>query len=221
MTMDELSRETFLPDSGRNHVVLFEPQIPANTGNIARTCAATNSPLHIIRPMGFPIDDKKMKRAGLDYWDKLDLHFYDSLEDFLSRCSGQLHLVTKFADKVYSDGLYNDDTSHYFLFGREDKGLPEEFMRQYPEQAIRIPMNDEHVRSLNVSNAVCMVVYEALRQQQFAGLELRHTYENDKLKWGALLLILIDLNISGISFDGQLTFTSLSLDKVWADFFIA
>ena len=138
----------------RNHIVLFEPRIPQNTGNIARTCAATNSPLHIIRPMGFPIDDKKMKRAGLDYWDKLEITYYDNLADFMSK-------------------------NHA---GREDTGLPEDFMREHPEKAIRIPMNDEHVRSLNVSNTVCMIVYEALRQQQFEGLELSHRYHHDKLK---------------------------------------
>ena len=140
----------------RNHIVLFEPRIPQNTGNIARTCAATNSPLHIIRPMGFPIDDKKMKRAGLDYWDRLDI--------------------------TYSEEAYADGEDHYFMFGREDTGLPEDFMREHPEKAIRIPMNDEHVRSLNVSNTVCMIVYEALRQQQFEGLELSHRYQHDKLK---------------------------------------
>ncbi|MGT2906783.1 tRNA (cytidine(34)-2'-O)-methyltransferase [Streptococcus dentiloxodontae] len=166
-----------------NHIVLFQPQIPQNTGNIARTCAATNTPLHIIRPMGFPIDDKKMKRAGLDYWDKLDIYFYDSLEEFMKKAdAGRLHLVSKFAETVYSKENYNDGLTHYFMFGREDKGLPEEFMRAHPEKAIRIPMNDEHVRSLNLSNAACMIVYEALRQQNFTGLELSHTYENDKLK---------------------------------------
>ncbi|HEL1585962.1 TPA: tRNA (cytidine(34)-2'-O)-methyltransferase [Streptococcus suis] len=169
--------------AARNHVVLFQPQIPPNTGNIARTCAATNSPLHIIKPMGFPIDDRKMKRAGLDYWDKLDVRFYDSLDEFMEKAEqGQVHLVTKFADQTYSDKSYSSDQTHYFVFGREDTGLPEEFMRRHAEKAIRIPMNDEHVRSLNVSNTVCMVVYEALRQQDFAGLELVHTYETDKLK---------------------------------------
>lgn len=167
-----------------NHIVLFQPQIPQNTGNIARTCAATNSPLHIIRPMGFPIDDKKMKRAGLDYWDKLDIHYYDSLDEFLEKMpeAGQLHLVTKFAEHTYSEVSYTAEQDHYFMFGREDTGLPEDFMRDNPEKAIRIPMNDEHVRSLNVSNTVCMIVYEALRQQNFAGLELTHTYDKDKLK---------------------------------------
>ncbi|MGT2744217.1 tRNA (cytidine(34)-2'-O)-methyltransferase [Streptococcus phocae subsp. phocae] len=169
-----------------NHVVLFQPQIPQNTGNIARTCAATNAPLHIIKPMGFPIDDRKMKRAGLDYWDKLDIRFYDSLDAFLESCQGQLHLISKFAEAVYSDEAYDDGQEHYFLFGREDTGLPEVFMKEHQEKALRIPMNDDHVRSLNLSNTVCMVVYEALRQQNFKGLELSHTYENDKLKGASL-----------------------------------
>lgn len=168
--------------SCRNHVVLFQPQIPQNTGNIARTCAATNSPLHIIKPMGFPIDDRKMKRAGLDYWDKLDVRFYENVEDWLSVVDGPIHLVTKFAEQVYTEPAYDSKGNHYFVFGREDTGLPEDFMRQYPERAIRIPMNDQHVRSLNVSNTVCMIIYEALRQQDFAGLERVHTYEGDKLK---------------------------------------
>lgn len=182
MNLEELSQNPSELVKARNHIVLFEPQIPANTGNIARTCAATNSPLHIIRPMGFPIDDKKMKRAGLDYWDKLTIYFYDSLAEFLAACTGRLHLVSKFAEQVYSAVNYADDQDHYFLFGREDIGLPEDFMREWAELAVRIPMNDEHVRSLNVSNTACMVVYEALRQQGFPQLELSHTYEQDKLK---------------------------------------
>lgn len=167
---------------GRNHVVLYQPQIPQNTGNIARTCAATNSPLHIIKPMGFPIDDKKMKRAGLDYWDKLEIYYYDSLDAFMSSVKGTVYLISKFADKTYSDVNYNQTEDYYFMFGREDTGLPEYFMREHADHALRIPMNDEHVRSLNVSNTVCMIVYEALRQQQFKGLEISHKYQNDKLK---------------------------------------
>ena len=180
MNIEELD---YQESAAQNHIVLFQPQIPQNTGNIARTCAATNSPLHIIRPMAFPIDDRKMKRAGLDYWDKLDVRFYDSLEEFMEAArDAQVHLVSKFANQTYSDVSYQDGKSHYFLFGREDKGLPEDFMRQHEEKTIRIPMNDEHVRSLNVSNTVCMIVYEALRQQGFKGLELSHLYEHDKLK---------------------------------------
>ena len=180
MNIEALSHQE---EKSRNHVVLFQPQIPQNTGNIARTCAATNSPLHIIKPMGFPIDDRKMKRAGLDYWDKLDVRFYDSWDDFMQQAeAGRVHLISKFAASAYSDERYDDGQVHYFVFGREDTGLPENFMHQHEEKALRIPMNDEHVRSLNVSNAVCMVVYEALRQQNFAGLELVHHYEKDKLK---------------------------------------
>ena len=121
-------------------------------------------------------------KGAIDYWDKLDVTFYDSLDEFMEKCSGKVHLVSKFASKVYSDENYSDGLAHYFMFGREDKGLPEEFMRVHAEKALRIPMNDEHVRSLNVSNTVCMIVYEALRQQAFPNLELSHTYEHDKLK---------------------------------------
>ncbi|WP_161497450.1 tRNA (cytidine(34)-2'-O)-methyltransferase, partial [Streptococcus suis] len=105
----------YIEETAKNHIVLFEPQIPQNTGNIARTCAATNSPLHIIKPMGFPIDDRKMKRAGLDYWDKLDVRFYDNLAEFMDYASkqGRVHLVSKFADKTYSDEDYNDGNIHY------------------------------------------------------------------------------------------------------------
>ena len=180
MNIEELD---YQESAAQNHIVLFQPQIPQNTGNIARTCAATNSPLHIIRPMAFPIDDRKMKRAGLDYWDKLDVRFYDSLEEFIEAArDGQVHLVSKFANQTYSDVSYQDGKSHYFLFGREDKGLPEDFMRQHEEKAIRIPMNDEHVRSLNVSNTVCMIVYEALRQQGFKGLELTDRRELGRIQ---------------------------------------
>lgn len=167
---------------GCNHIVLFQPQIPQNTGNIARTCAATNSPLHIIMPMGFPIDDKKMKRAGLDYWDKLTIYYYDSLEAFMASVDGPVYLISKFAEKTYADVDYKQPFNQYFIFGREDTGLPETFMRANADKTLRIPMNDSHVRSLNLSNTVCMVVYEALRQQHFQGLETTHTYYHDKLK---------------------------------------
>ena len=106
-----------------NHIVLFEPQIPQNTGNIARTCAATNSPLHIIKPMGFPIDDRKMKRAGLDYWDKLAIYFYDSLEDFMSQMKGKLYLISKFAENVYSEVDLSTNEDHYFPLWTRRQGL--------------------------------------------------------------------------------------------------
>ena len=143
-----------------NHIVLFEPQIPANTGNIARTCAATNSPLHLIEPLGFSTDDKHLKRAGLDYWHDVDITYHKSLEAFLEYLGERpLYLITKFANHTY-----------------------DEFMRENEEKCLRLPMNDTHVRSLNLSNTAAIVVYEALRQQRFAGLELVHTYDHDKLK---------------------------------------
>lgn len=165
-----------------NHIVLFEPQIPANTGNIARTCAATNTTLHLIEPLGFSTDDKQLKRAGLDYWNDVAISYYKNLADFLEQHPQiNLHLVTKFGNKRYDEPNYNNEEDHYFMFGKETTGLPEEFMREHPDQCIRIPMNDEHVRSLNLSNTAAMLVYEALRQQNFPALELTHHYENDKL----------------------------------------
>ena len=167
-----------------NHLVVFEPLIPAITGNIARTAAATNSVLHLIRPLGFEVDDKHLRRAGLDYWASVNIVYHDSLEDFLATVPDQryLYLITKFADETYSDrDLSATDVDHYFLFGKETTGLPEPFMRANPEKALRIPMTDK-VRALNLSNCAALVVYEALRQQRFAGLETTHTYPHDKLK---------------------------------------
>lgn len=165
-----------------NHIVLFEPQIPANTGNIARTCAATNSPLHLIEPLGFSTDDKHLKRAGLDYWHDVNITYHKDLEAFLQFLGDKkLHLITKFANQVYSEETFKDNEEHYFMFGKETTGLPEAFMRENEEKCLRIPMNDEHVRSLNLSNTVALVVYEALRQQAFPNLELQHHYSHDKL----------------------------------------
>ncbi|MBM7712469.1 tRNA (uridine(34)/cytosine(34)/5-carboxymethylaminomethyluridine(34)-2'-O)-methyltransferase TrmL [Enterococcus xiangfangensis] len=164
-----------------NHIVLFEPQIPANTGNIARTCAATNSPLHLIEPLGFSTDDKHLKRAGLDYWNDVNITYHQDLAAFLEYLGNQpLHLITKFANATYSEIDYTEG-DHFFMFGKETTGLPEEFMRENEEKCLRIPMNDEHVRSLNLSNTVALVVYEALRQQDFPQLDLTHHYEHDKL----------------------------------------
>ena len=166
-----------------NHIALFEPQIPANTGNIARTCAATNTHLHLIEPLGFQTDDKHLKRAGLDYWNEVHITYYKSLSAFRAVAkNGPLHLITKFGNRVYSDVDYAAiEEDHYFLFGKETTGLPEEFMREHEEDCLRIPMNDEHVRSLNLSNTAAILIFEALRQQNFKELELTHHYENDKL----------------------------------------
>lgn len=166
-----------------NHIVLFEPQIPANTGNIARTCAGTNTQLHLIEPLGFSTDDKQLKRAGLDYWSEVNITYHASLPDFLeSAKEGQLHLITKFGHQTYSDVDYtNVEKDHYFIFGKETTGLPEEFMREHEEDCLRIPMDDTHIRSLNLSNTAAILIYEALRQQDFVNMELTHRYENDKL----------------------------------------
>lgn len=166
-----------------NHIVLYQPQIPPNTGNIARTCAGTNIHLHLIFPISFSLEDKMLKRAGLDYWNELTISYHDSLEDFLVEIGeSPLYLVTKFANHSYTEIDYsNTEKDHYFLFGNETSGLPEEFMRENEEKCIRIPMDDTHIRSLNLSNAASIIAYEALRQQNFKTLELTHHYKNDKL----------------------------------------
>ena len=149
-----------------NNIVLYQPEIPANTGNIARTCVGTNTRLHLIRPLGFSIDDKQVKRAGLDYWKDLDLVVWDSFEEFLKNTED-----TKFGEKNYSDFDFSNknDEEIYFIFGRETKGLPKEFREKYNNQCLRIPMSDK-VRSLNLSNTAALIIYEALRQQNFSSL---------------------------------------------------
>ncbi|MCD2257268.1 tRNA (cytidine(34)-2'-O)-methyltransferase [Agrilactobacillus fermenti] len=167
-----------------NHIALFEPLMPSNTGNIARTCAATDTVLDLIYPLGFRTDDKSLKRAGLDYWDNVNIHYHDDLDAFLATIPDKqfLYLITKFSDQVYTDPDYSDITKdHYFLFGKETTGLPEPFMRANPDKALRIPMTDK-VRALNLSNSAAIVIFEALRQQNFAGLEKSHRYPHDKLK---------------------------------------
>ncbi|MBQ3063257.1 MAG: tRNA (uridine(34)/cytosine(34)/5-carboxymethylaminomethyluridine(34)-2'-O)-methyltransferase TrmL [Clostridia bacterium] len=151
------------------HIVLAEPEIPQNTGNIARTCAATGASLHLIRPLGFTIDDKKLKRAGLDYWDKLDITYHDSLSDFLSLYGDKkIYFFTTKARNTYADLRYDADEV-FLMFGKESAGLPEELLVAHPDTAVRIPMR-EGLRSLNLSNSVAIAVYEVLRQQEFAGL---------------------------------------------------
>lgn len=152
-----------------NNIVLYQPEIPANTGNIARTCVGTNTRLHLIKPLGFSIDDKHVKRAGLDYWDNLDLVVWESLEEFLEKTdSKNYHLITKFGAKVYSEQDFTNKNNEeiYFIFGRETKGLPKEFREKYQNQTLMIPTTDK-VRSLNLSNTAALIIYEALRQQNF------------------------------------------------------
>ena len=151
------------------HIVLLEPEIPANTGNIGRSCVATGSVLHLIEPLGFQINDKMLKRAGLDYWDKLDVRIYKDFDDFLRKNPGaKLYMATTKARKTYAEVSYEDNC--YLVFGKESAGIPEELLLQYPETSIRIPMVKEN-RSLNLSNAVSIILYEALRQQGFGQLE--------------------------------------------------
>ncbi|MBF0710552.1 MULTISPECIES: tRNA (uridine(34)/cytosine(34)/5-carboxymethylaminomethyluridine(34)-2'-O)-methyltransferase TrmL [unclassified Gemella] len=155
-----------------NNIVLFQPEIPANTGNIARTCVGTNTRLHLIKPLGFSIDDKHVKRAGLDYWDNLDLVVWESMDDFLENTKDKNYfLVTKFGKQNYTDFDFSnqDNEDIYLIFGKETKGLPEEFREKYKEQTLRIPMTDK-VRSLNLSNTAAMIIYEVLRQQNFKNL---------------------------------------------------
>ncbi|MBE6580060.1 MAG: tRNA (uridine(34)/cytosine(34)/5-carboxymethylaminomethyluridine(34)-2'-O)-methyltransferase TrmL [Ruminococcaceae bacterium] len=153
----------------RIHIVLFEPEIPQNTGNVARTCAATGAALHLIRPLGFAIDDKKLKRAGLDYWDKLDITYYDGLDDFFAKHQGKtVYYFTTKARNTYADVSYGDEV--YLMFGKESAGLPEELLFKNPDTAVRIPMRDK-LRSLNLSNSVAIAVYEVLRQGHFEGLQ--------------------------------------------------
>ncbi len=150
------------------NIVLVEPQIPQNTGNISRTCAVTGVKLHLVRPFGFEITDKHLKRAGLDYWDKLDITYYDSLEDFFEKnLDGNFFYFTTKGKNVHSDSDYPDNS--YLVFGREDKGLPESLLYANPDTCMRIPMRNE-LRSLNLSNSVAIAVYEVLRQWDYPDL---------------------------------------------------
>lgn len=153
------------------NVVLLEPEIPANTGNIGRTCVATGTRLHLIKPLGFSLEEKAIKRAGLDYWPHLDVRVYENFHDFLEKnpdAQGKLYMATTKALKTYDQASYEEDC--YLMFGKESAGIPEEILVEYQEYCVRIPMNPE-IRSLNLSNSVAVVLYEALRQNQFKGMQ--------------------------------------------------
>lgn len=153
------------------HVVLYQPEIPANTGNIARTCAGTGTKLHLIRPLGFRTDDKMLKRAGLDYWPYVDITYYDSLDDFFARNEGEFFYVETDGVQPYSAFDYSDrKKEYYFIFGKETTGLPKDLLEKNKERILRIPMNG-NIRSLNLANTAAILVYEALRQQNFPGLQ--------------------------------------------------
>src|SRR5690554_1787724 len=150
------------------HIVLVEPEIPANTGNIARTCAATGTHLHLVHPLGFNTDDKTLKRAGLDYWFAVNIEYHDSFQALLEKYNDRrFFFATTKADKRYTDFEYQDDD--FFVFGKETAGLPKALLEEHASTCIRMPMS-EHVRSLNLSNSAAVVVYEALRQVGFLEL---------------------------------------------------
>lgn len=165
------------------NIVMVEPEIPQNTGNVARTCALTGARLHLVGPMGFKIDDKKLKRAGLDYWDLLDITYYDSLDEFLKKNEKDKDKFYYFTTKgrhIYSDAEYPDNV--YLFFGKETKGLPEELLYNNESRCVRMPMlNNEHARSLNLSNTVAIATYEVLRQWGFPQLLCKGELHN--LKW--------------------------------------
>lgn len=162
------------------NVVMVEPEIPQNTGNIARTCAATNSKLHLVYPLGFSITDKYLKRAGLDYWDKLEIEKHDSLEAFLKKYKPEennMFFASTKSKHCYTDVDYSKMDEVFILFGKETKGLPEDLLQKYINNTIRIPMKGE-LRSLNLSNSVAIIVYEVLRQGNFEDLKQISEYFN-------------------------------------------
>ena len=161
------------------NIVLYSPEIPQNTGNISRTCAVTGASLHIIKPIGFEISDRTLKRAGLDYWDKLEVHYYDNYEDFVSKNEGaQLYYFSAHGKHAHTDVAYPDNA--FLVFGRESVGLPRELVEENIERTIRIPMRPT-LRCLNLSNSVAIAVYEVLRQHEFEGL--REDGELTKFQW--------------------------------------
>ena len=161
------------------NIVLLEPEMPANTGNIGRTCVATNSRLHLIEPLGFKLNEKMLKRAGLDYWDKLDVTVYSDYQDFLDKNPGaKIYMATTKAHKVYTEPEYEPDC--YIMLGKESAGIPEEILLDNQENCVRIPMWGD-IRSLNLSNSVSIVLYEALRQNGFEKMQMQG--ELHHLKW--------------------------------------
>ena len=154
-----------------NHIVLFEPEIPSNTGNIGRTCAATGTRLHLIEPLGFQLTEKALKRAGMDYWKEIDVVRYIDYEDFMEKNPGaKIYMATTKAKKTYTELSYEPDC--FLMFGKESAGIPEEILKDHPDTCMRIPMIGE-TRSLNLSNAAAIVLYEALRQNGFPGMRLQ------------------------------------------------
>lgn len=161
------------------NIVLYEPEIPANTGNIGRTCVATGTALHLIEPLGFSLSEKAIRRAGMDYWAQLDVRRYVNYEEFLEKNPGaKIYMATTKGRKLYTEASYEPDC--YLMFGKESAGIPEEILVRHPQECVRIPMIGE-TRSLNLSNSVAIVLYEALRQNQFGHMKLEG--ELHRLHW--------------------------------------
>ncbi|MGN1235802.1 MAG: tRNA (uridine(34)/cytosine(34)/5-carboxymethylaminomethyluridine(34)-2'-O)-methyltransferase TrmL [Christensenellaceae bacterium] len=161
------------------HIVLVEPEIPQNTGNIVRTCAATGAKLHLVRPLGFDVSEKAVRRAGLDYWHFVDISYYDSFEEVADKHpEGRFFFFTTKGRKVYSDNAFQD--GDFLVFGKETKGLDEELLKAHPNECLRVPML-ENLRSLNLSNTVALALYEALRQTGFEGMQTEG--ELHRLRW--------------------------------------
>ena len=149
-----------------NNIVLYQPEIPGNTGNIMRTCVATNTKLHLIKPLGFILDDKNIKRSGVNYIDKLDYELYEDWEDFKSKNKGSYYFFTRYGKKPHTDFNYQKEDNIYLIFGKESTGIPKEILKDYLDSCTRIPMTD-NVRALNLSNSVAIGIYEVLRQQNY------------------------------------------------------
>lgn len=152
-----------------NNIVLYQPEIPGNTGNIMRTCVATNTKLHLIKPLGFILDDKKLKRSGVNYIDKLDYQVYEDWEDFKSKNNGTYYFFTRYGKKPHTEFNYKKDDNIYLIFGKESTGIPKEILKDYLDHCTRIPMTD-NVRALNLSNSAAIAIYEVLRQQNYNDL---------------------------------------------------
>ena len=166
-----------------NNIVLYQPEIPQNTGNIMRTCVATNTKLHLIKPLGFKVDDASLKRSGVNYIDKLEWEVYENWEEFKEKNKGTYYYFTRYGHKPHSSFNYNKkDEELYFIFGKESTGIPKEILKEDLDHCMRIPMTD-NVRALNVSNSVAIVIYEALRQQEYNDLLMEEPHKgNDFLE---------------------------------------
>ncbi len=152
-----------------NHIVLYEPEIPANTGNIMRTCVATNTKLHLIKPLGFSLDESSIKRSGVNYIDKLDYVVYENWEEFVTKNKGEFYFFTRYGKKSHSSFTYKQEKENYLIFGKESTGIEKSILKNNLDRCMRIPMSDK-VRSLNLSNACAIVIYEVLRQEDYPNL---------------------------------------------------